>query len=152
MKALNDVGDWNELVAKEIKMLQCNLNETEFTIPPSSSDTMVIVVVVLPNAETNSNDVELNLLPRGNNSTSINKSLHAGSAYLLKCKNEGKCRWNSAHCPVHCVEHKLKINNNQSSVQYVMVISYIKPRNDALQPPGDVIDVDRILIINFEEK
>ena len=59
MKALTNIGERNKLFAKEIHFLQYNPNKTECRIPPPSTDMIAIVVVVLPNAETTSNDIRL---------------------------------------------------------------------------------------------
>jgi hypothetical protein len=158
VKAHTEVGQWNKLMATEIKILQCPTNQTECQIPEVhvSSDVIAYVVVILPNEETHRNAIELCLRTKGRQYCVINESLQAGSVYMVACKNADdsttNCTWNTVKCPLHCDSHKLKLNN----IQYpstVMVISYIEPTDKALQPPGEVDpDTDKKLLLKFDNK
>jgi hypothetical protein len=67
--------------------------------------------------------------------------LKKGDAYIVHCKNHidtksKKCRYNSVDCALHCSRHTL-IANKSLQVQgfQALVILYILPSNEELQPP-----------------
>ena len=66
-----------------------------------------------------------------------------GDAYIALCKNEKrKCRQSSLNCGIHCGVHKLTHaeqflpdNTKVHTPIRAMVITYIQPTDEVLEPP-----------------
>jgi hypothetical protein len=116
-----------------------------------SSATKFLVLVVLPNEESESMCIESRILPRGKNDENIETQLQVGSLYWLKCKTGGCCRSNTRNCPVHCKNHKL-IHINKRTKNRVVLISYVNNDWGALIPPGEVDSVNTSIVVKFEGK
>ena len=66
-----------------------------------------------------------------------------GDAYIALCKNEKrKCQQNSLNCGIHCGVHKLTHaeqflpdDTKVHTTIRAMVITYIQPTNEVLEPP-----------------
>jgi hypothetical protein len=86
----------------------------------------------------NNDSITLELETGGNKFKTTNK----GDAYIVCCKNHVdnsyKCRHNSVNCALYCSRHNL-IANNSLQVQGLqeLVILYILPGNEELQPPQE---------------
>ncbi len=95
----------------------------------------------------NDDDESLELFKQTNGATNtkhtISSTLTKGDAYIALCKNEKrKCRCDSLNCGIHCGVHKLMHSEQflrddtmvHTPIQ-AMVITYIQPTDEVLEPP-----------------
>ena len=95
----------------------------------------------------NDDDESLELFIQTNGATNkrhmISSTLNKGDAYIALCKNEKrKCQCNSLNCGIHCGVHKLtdaeQFLRDDTKVHtpiQAMVITYIQPTDEVLEPP-----------------
>ncbi len=81
----------------------------------------------------------------------ISSTLTKGDAYIALCKNEKNCRHNSLNCGIHCDIHKLthaeQFLPDDTKVHTpirAMVITYIQPTDEVLEPPIEKKSIRRL--------
>jgi len=104
-----------------------------------------LAMIVVPLFNDDDESLELFIQTNGptNKRHTISSTLTKGDAYIALCKNEKrKCRCDSLNCGIHCGVHKLthaeQFLPDDTKVHTpirAMVITYIQPTDEVLEPP-----------------
>ncbi len=99
--------------------------------------------IVVPFFEGTGDSIKLDLSTKGEKT--VNVQLQNGDAYIVCCKhhkkNKTKCRSNSTNCALHCHEHMLLTVEASLDKIQVVVILYIIPDQEDLEPPINNEDI-----------
>ncbi len=105
---------------------------------------IAMIVAPLFNDEDESLELFIQKNEQMNKRHTISSTLTKGDAYIALCKNEKKCRRDSLNCGIHCYVHKLtnaeQFLPDDTKVHTpirAMVITYIQPTDEVLEPPNE---------------
>ncbi len=133
----------NELVPYSAKRICSYKSKIEIIAPTKYIAEIPVAYIIVPLFDGNNDSVTLELKPGFKKSKQLTCHLKKGDAYIVCCKNRvnkksKKCRHNSVNCTLHCYQHILIVNNSlQLQGFQALIILYILPGNEELQPPQE---------------
>jgi hypothetical protein len=130
----------DELVPYSAKRICSDKNKCVIKAPTKYIIKIPVAYNIVPLFDGNNDSVSLELETGGKNSKQLTCQLKKGDAFIVCFKNHvnnsKKCRHNSVNCALHCSRHTLIANSSLQVQEFqTLVILYILPGNEELQPP-----------------